>query len=308
MKEHLNHILIIADIEGSSGCWDYRASSFKTDEWSSACVEMSRDINAVVTALFDAGVKHVTIKDFHRTGCNLLPELIDARARLISGYIKGPVPGIGDPGDAGALMLIGIHAASGTDGFLAHTLTSRIERLEVNGRPMAEVELFSASLAPFGLLPIFFSGCPAACSQARSVISGINTCPIDKSNGRDGFDEDSWRRGLADKAVESLNNVSTIPYAPPGPFNAVITMRDGDMAAEKLARRWSLVHNGSRIFLEASNIDDLYNDLIRICYITPFIEKILPLGLFLYNLWGRFGLGWARRRQATYISSLSLRG
>jgi hypothetical protein len=57
-------------------------------------------------------------------------------------------------------MMIGMHAAAGTTGFLAHTLTSRLSSLTVNGRPMAEVELFSASLAPFGIPPLFFSGCP----------------------------------------------------------------------------------------------------------------------------------------------------
>ena len=134
-----------------------------TRAWSRGCVEMTRDVNAVVQALFSSGVEHIQIKDFHRTGYNLLPEKIDGRADVIQGYRKGPVPGIGDPGGAEGIFFLGMHAASGTDGFLAHTLTSCIDRLEVNGKPLAEVELFSASLSPFGLKPLFFSGCPVAC-------------------------------------------------------------------------------------------------------------------------------------------------
>jgi D-aminopeptidase len=103
----------------------------------------------------------VTIKDFHRTAYNLLPEMIDRRARIVCGYRRGAVPGLGDPEDADALMMIGMHAASDTDGFLAHTLTSRLASLKVNGRPLAEVELFAAALAPYGIPTIFFSGCPA---------------------------------------------------------------------------------------------------------------------------------------------------
>ena len=80
MSGRFERILIIADIEGSSGCWNRRASSFMTREWSRACVEMTRDVNAVVQALFNSGVEHIQIKDFHRTGYNLLPELIDPRA------------------------------------------------------------------------------------------------------------------------------------------------------------------------------------------------------------------------------------
>jgi D-amino peptidase len=83
MITRYKRILIIADIEGSSGCWDYLASSFVTREWSRACVAMTRDVNTVVAALFDSGVKHIRVKDFHRTGFNLLPELMDPRAEII---------------------------------------------------------------------------------------------------------------------------------------------------------------------------------------------------------------------------------
>ena len=138
MAPKYDNILIVADLEGSSGCWSRKAASFMTDEWSLACVEMTEDVNEVVKVLFDAGVKNVTVKDFHRTGYNLLPELIDSRAQIVSGYRSGPVPGLGDPGDAQAVMFLGMHAAAGTEGFMAHTLTSRIMWLEVNKNPLAE--------------------------------------------------------------------------------------------------------------------------------------------------------------------------
>ena len=57
MKLWAKKILIIADIEGSSGCWDYRASAFMSPEWARACVAMSSDINSVVDALLAAGVE-----------------------------------------------------------------------------------------------------------------------------------------------------------------------------------------------------------------------------------------------------------
>jgi hypothetical protein len=90
----------LADIEGSSGCGSYRASSFLTKLRAHACAAMSLDVDAVVKGLFDAGVQRVTVEDFHRTGYNLLPEMIDGRARIVCGYHRCPVPGLGDPGDA----------------------------------------------------------------------------------------------------------------------------------------------------------------------------------------------------------------
>jgi hypothetical protein len=160
---------------------------------------------------------------------------------------------------------------------------------------MSEVELFSASLAPHGLRPIFFSGCPVACLQAQAAIRMINVYPIDKTTGPQNFDADSWQAGLVTAAVESLNNLSTEPYRPAGPFNAVITMRDGELTAQKISQRWSFRHQGARIFIDTDDIHQLYRDLIRLCYLTPLIEKMMPYCLLLYNLWGRIGLAWVRR-------------
>jgi len=296
MGNRLTHILILADLEGSSGCWDYTASSFLTDEWCRACLGMSRDISAVVSALFEAGAERIAIKDFHRTGYNLFPELIDSRATLISGYRRGPIPGIGHHFGAQAVMFLGMHAASGSDGFLAHTMTSRIARLEVNQRLLAEIELFAASLAPWGIRPVFFSGCPVACKQAAAVIQNLDCFPIDKSRGADNFDSNAWRSELAQAAVKSLTNHQTIPYEPVGPFSATVTMRDGKAVAARLARRWKFERAGAQIRIQAADMIDLYLKLVKLCYLTPAIEKILAPALMIFNLQGRMGIWRARRR------------
>lgn len=290
------HILILADIEGSSGCGSYRASSFMTRPWARACEAMSRDVNALVKRLFDAGVRRVTVKDFHRTGYNLLPERIDNRARIVSGYRRRPVPGLGDPGDADRLMMIGMHAASGTTGFLPHTLTSRLAALVVNGRPMAEVELFSASLAPFGIAPVFFSGCPVACSQARERIPGIRTFSIDKTIPPEALDADQWRIDMARAAAESLATASAAPYCPEGPFSATITIRDGAAAAARMAGPWGFKRFGATVVIQAPDIHALYRSLVRLCYLPPVAEKSLPLSLALYNQVGHLGRLWVRRQ------------
>ena len=290
------HVLIVADIEGSSGCWSYAGSAFKTRQWVDACGSLSLDVDAVATSLFRRGVYQVTVKDFHRTGYNLLPERIDPRCRILSGYRRGPVPGIGNPAGAQAVLFLGLHAASGTDGFLAHTLTSRIARLMVNGKPLPEIALFAASLAPYNLRPIFFSGCPVACRQAEDTIAGIDTFSIDKSRGPDEFDARTWRQKMASAAAASLDNSSVVPYLPRGPFEATVTMREGKAHAGHLARRWGFACRGPDILLRADTIHSLYRDLIRLCYLTPLTERLLPLSLALFNLQGRMGLSWVRRQ------------
>lgn len=290
------HILILADIEGSSGCGSYRASSFLTRPWAHACAAMSRDVDAVVRALFAAGVARVTVKDFHRTAYNLLPELIDPRARIDCGYRRRPVPGLGDPGDADGVMMVGMHAAAGTDGFLAHTLTSRLAALRVNGRPLAEIELFAASLAPYGIAPLFFSGCPTACAQAERRIPGIRTFPIDKRIPPASLDVRQWRRGLAQAAVDAHVAMPPAPYRPKGPFQAVIRIRDGARAAARMGDRWGFARTGATVTIDAPDMHLLYDRLIQLCYLSPATRATLPVSLAMFNLMGRMGRCWVRRQ------------
>lgn len=286
-------ILIIADIEGSSWCTNYESTTFLHSDWPKACVGLSLDVDAVVKSLFNAGVEKVYVKDFHRTAYNLLPEFIDKRAIIIPGYRLGPVPGLGDPFDATAVMMIGMHAPSGADGFLPHTLTSRIAKLEVNGRLMSEAQLFAASLAPFNISPIFFSGCPVACRHAAEEIESLRCFPIEKNGDGKTFSSRVWRDELAKEAALSLKQGHRA-YMPEGNFEAVVTMRDGKKYAKKIANRWKHKYSHDKIFINSGDIQRLYHDLIRLCYFTPFIEKILPLGLPLFNLRGKVGLAWAK--------------
>ncbi len=297
MTRRIRHALIMADIEGSSGCRSYADSQFMTPSWPEACRHMTLDVNAVAAAAFEAGVKKVSVRDFHRTGYNLLPDLLDRRVVLLPGYRRGAVPGVGHPGDAEVVLFTGMHAASGAGGFLAHTFTSRINRLEVNGAPMPEAGFFAASLAPFGIRPVFFSGCPVACAQAETLIPGLATWAIDKSHtGADRASPARWRAGLFNAALRALNKPAPAPFLPAGPFAATVDMKGTKRHVRKMARRWGLPSQGNRIFIRAGDINALYLKLIRLCYFTPFLYRILPLSLALFNLRGRLGRAWARRR------------
>ena len=292
----IRRVLIIADIEGSSGCWDYASSSFLTRSWAKACAEMTRDVAAVTDALLQKGIEDVTIKDFHRTGFNLLPDWIDPRTRVQSGYALGPIPGMGHPGSAQAVLFIGLHAASGTGGFLPHTMTSRLADVRVNGQPLPEVALFASLLAPYGIRPIFFSGCPTACRQAEAVIPGISTYAIDKSGSPDAFDTEGWREGLACSAAASLANGDTRPVDGTGPFGVQVVFRDGVASARKAACRWRLARQGDAVHFDVEDLPELFRQLSRICYLTPVLLPVLPVALPLYNLMGRIGLAWVRRQ------------
>jgi len=298
-------ILIIADIEGSTGCANYTASSFNTELWYDACIDMSMDINSVVKKLFESGVEKIYVKDFHRTGYNLLPELIDKRARIIHGYKKGPVLGIGSVYDAEAAMFIGMHASSGSEGFLAHTFTSRYSSIMLNSRRVSELQLFASSLYKYSIKPIFFSGCPIACNEAMEDIKGISVFPIIKD--KFGKIEDALCISqLAEAAADSLVNDFVKPYIIDPPFNAEIKMRDAEKAAKNISDRWKIRQKDATVLFTAKNFDEFYEKLIDITYLMPSLKKITPLALLLFNLYGRLGLAIVRFMRRSKIKAQSL--
>jgi len=295
----MTNILILADIEGSTTCLKRKDAQLFNDGWVRACVGLTLDLNAICSSLLQAGATHIRIKDFHRTGYNIFKELLINGVELDQGYKVGPATGIGDVSGYHLLMLVGLHAASGTPGFLPHTLTSKLAEIEVNDHPLCEAELFAASVAEYGLRPAFFSGCKEACAQAAWVIPGLKVCEVEKPLT---MPVETIRHRLAEKAVEALatfkSNPDQLPrpYRPAGPFDARIIMRDGIPAAKKLRKRWHLQGSDDMIELSATDMNALYWQLIRIAYLTPAICQSLEISLKAANLAGKIAHLWARRR------------
>jgi D-amino peptidase len=292
-KIQFKHILLVCDMEGSSECFSHRASLFMTKEWADACMGLTRDVDAVAKALFSAGVESVTVKDFHRSGYNIFTQLIDKRVKIISGYRQGQVPGMGDLRGIDAALFIGMHAPSGSDGFIAHTMTSRIAKLSARGKIISEIQLFSAALSVQGIKSLFFSGCPVACRYASQSLPWLKTHPIDTSNNLKKYKSSLWRKSLAEKAVLSLKNKTAKVYNQHGPFAVQMKMRDGEKAARLIAKRWNLVFENDTILFNADNMRDVYVKLAQWLYLTPFLLKILSVALVINNVVGKFGIIWA---------------
>ncbi len=287
-------ILIIADIEGSSHCINRKSAKFIGRGWPAACHGMSLDVAALVTALTRAGAQNICIRDFHRTGYNIFPTQIPPSATLTQGYRTGPVPGLGHPGRFDALMMVGMHAPSGTIGFLSHTLTSRIAAIRINGQLVSEAQLFSSALAAYKIPPLFFSGCPVACAHVRGTMPGVLSFPIDKS--APDFQPQIWREEMAQAAVRALASPLPAPYNPRGPFSVRVTLTGGKKAATTLARTWGYPRKDADIILDVNDYAHLFTMLSRMMYLTPLTFRLLPVILPFYRLMGRTGLAWAKSK------------
>jgi len=275
---------IVADLEGSTGAWTKAHTLLGTPEWQEARVELTRDSNAVVESLFEMGVREVVVKDFHRTGYNLIPRYLDRRAKLVSGYYSGPAVGYGKLYGADFALFVGLHASGGNvSGFLPHTLTSRIAEIRVNGKRICESELFATVLSAFHVPVCFFSGCPAACQEVEERMDWVITYAIPKE--MEIYGEEKRRRdyiaqkreGLK-KKIREISNPKAMPlFALKPPFDCQVIFHE-----EADARRmnpWRFSQQGKTIHFHAEQFLELYQNLLKIAYFPKLAYQMRSLVL-----------------------------
>ena len=247
---------------------------------------MTRDINAVTDALFARGVGGVVVKDFHRTGYNLIPPYLDKRVKLVSGYYTGPAIGYGNLHGADFALFVGIHAAGGNEkGFLAHTLTSRIAEILINGKRTCESELFAAVLSAFRVPVVFFSGCPAACQEVEERMPWVATCavPKDLSTEKDESKKKEWVAHIRDGLRQRIKEMPAIEGLPllimNPPFDCRVIFHE-----EAEARRmnpWGFPQEGKVIYFRSEEFLDMYQNLLKIAYFPKLAYSlrclVLPL-------------------------------
>jgi len=262
---------IVADLEGSTGAWTKAHTLLATPEWQEARVELTRDLNAAAGALFERGVKGVVVKDFHRTGYNLIPAHLDRRVKLVSGYYTGPAVGYGKLHGADFALFVGLHAAGGNvKGFLAHTLTSRIAEILVNGKRICESELFATVLSAFGVPLAFFSGCPAACQEVKQRMNWVVTCAIPKDplvyqdrNKRGEFILQA-RESLR-QSILAIPTVEGLPlFAMKPPFDCRVIFQE-EAEARKM-NAWGFPQEGRIIRFHSEEFLEMYENLLKIAY------------------------------------------
>jgi D-amino peptidase len=137
---------------------------------------MTEEASAAVRGAFNAGAESVVVADSHAWMRNIVPDLLDPRARLVAGSPRqfSMVQGLDSTFDA--LVLIGFHAAAGTVGVMAHTYSGQsFSAIEIDGRTVGEVELFAGHAAELGVPLALVSGDDALARETREVFPDTRT-------------------------------------------------------------------------------------------------------------------------------------
>jgi D-amino peptidase len=175
-------VLISADMEGVADVTNWKTDSQPgTRDYVQMRHLMTSEVNAAVTAAFDAGATEVTVADSHGDFANLDPEALDPRCSLVRGWPRplGMMQGLTT--DTAAVVFIGYHAPEGTsNAILAHTFTGSMD-LRLNGKSVSEGAFNAAVAAELHVPVVFLSGDDRAVADAIANIGPIETVTTKES-------------------------------------------------------------------------------------------------------------------------------
>lgn len=224
-------VFISVDMEGISGVVHWDETSEGGADYGYFRRLMSLEANAAVLGAFDAGATEVVVRDSHGSARNILPDLLDPRARLIrdwSGGVKGMMEGIDETFHA--VVFIGYHARAGTpNATLEHTSTGNVVDFAINGRSLPEAGYNALIAAKYGVPVVFVAGDQAICDQAEDLFGDVPTVATkagmgQASNGLHPETAASLIRGGVADAVRQRGRMRPFTMTPP--YTLVLKLKD----------------------------------------------------------------------------------
>ncbi|MEZ4523308.1 MAG: M55 family metallopeptidase [Thermomicrobiales bacterium] len=163
-------VYITVDIEGIAGVIDFsQGDPTGGMDYALGQKLMTLEANAAIAGAFDAGATEVVVNDGHGKARNIMPELLDRRARLIQGRVKplGICAGVDDSFDLA--LAVGYHAPpSRADGILNHAYHPFL--LTWAGVEWDEVGLVAAVAGHFGVPLALVTGDEATIERSRELL------------------------------------------------------------------------------------------------------------------------------------------
>lgn len=223
-------VFISVDMEGISGIVNSEETGSSGSDYGYFRRIMSHEANAAVLGAFDAGATEVIVRDSHGSARNILPDLLDPRARLIrdwSGGPKGMMEGIDDSFDA--VVFIGYHARAGTtDAIIDHTSTGNVVDFAINGRSLPEAGYNALMAGHYGVPVVFVAGDQAICDQAGDLFEEVATFATKEGIGAAslGLHPETAQGGIRAGVAEAVRNRGQYrPFTMTPPYTLVLKLK-----------------------------------------------------------------------------------
>jgi D-amino peptidase len=223
-------VYISVDMEGISGVSGDDQTSPGGAEYGRSRKLMAEDANAAIRGAFDGGATEVLVNDSHGGQRNLLPEDLDARARLISHSFKrhGMMEGLNETFDA--VLFVGYHAKAGAPrGLFAHTGSGVVDDLQINGRSVGEGGMNAALAAWYGVPVVMVSGDDVAVAEVEASAAGARGVVVKRAINVRAVELQplaETRKRIQASAREGVAAAKKTPPARQGPFRVQLRYRN----------------------------------------------------------------------------------
>ena len=223
-------VFISVDMEGISGVVTSEECSSSGPDYGYFRRLMSHEANAAVLGAFDAGATEVVVRDSHGSARNILPDLLDPRARLLrdwSGSPMGMMEGIDETFDA--VVFIGYHARAGTaDAIIDHTSSGNVVDFAINGTSLPEAGYNALMASHFGVPVVFLAGDEAVIAQVEELFGNVGTFATKGGIGAAslGLHPEAAREGIRAGVADALRNRDRFsPFTMSKPYTLVLKLK-----------------------------------------------------------------------------------
>ena len=192
--------VVAVDCEGvACGVGSPNASLNSSPNLAFAQLQATREADAAVRGLFEAGAEQVIVWDNHGGSLNLNYDLLDERCDIALGKgFEHRFPGMDDSFDG--VAFVGYHAMDNTiDGVMCHTFSSKTNQwIKINGQEVGEMAIDGAVAGELGVPVIFTSSDDKGTAEAERFFPGVVTVTTKQALGWNGAVSKHPKRAIAE--------------------------------------------------------------------------------------------------------------
>lgn len=223
-------VFISVDMEGIAGVVTSAECSSTGPDYGYFRRLMSHEANAAVLGAFDAGATEVVVRDSHGSARNILPDLLDPRARLLRDWSGGPLvmmEGFDETFDA--VVFVGYHARAGTpDAIIDHTSTGNVVDFAINGQSLPEAGFNALMAGDLGVPVVFVGGDEAVVGQVQELFGEVGTYATKEGIGAAslGVHPEIANQGIRAGVADAVRNRDRYqPFTMPKPYTLVLKLK-----------------------------------------------------------------------------------
>ena len=223
-------VFISVDMEGITGITHWEETSRDGKDYDYFRKIMTQETNAAIEGALAAGASEILVRDSHGSARNILPDLLNKKARLLRNWSGGPkamMDAINETFDA--VIFIGYHARAGTpDALLEHTMSGNVTDVSINGVSLPEVGINALIAGNYDVPVVFVAGDQAIGEQAKSLLGPVETVAVKEGIGGAAINlhpevsQQKIRAGV-EKALVNLGQFK--PYKLSPPYTLVLKLK-----------------------------------------------------------------------------------